>query len=107
MLRPNPELPPQPSPVPSARPVASTGVRRPSGTESPGWWSAEDFDATGILAGIDPCESRYWWIAELHHDPAAVEADATCRLTANAARGLQIRPEGQATARRSPPTAAA
>lgn len=27
--------------------------------------SAEDFDATGILRGIDPCESRYWWIPEL------------------------------------------
>lgn len=27
--------------------------------------SAEDFDATGILRGIDPCESRYWWMPEL------------------------------------------
>jgi hypothetical protein len=28
--------------------------------------SAEDYDATGILAGVDPCESRYWWMPELH-----------------------------------------
>lgn len=28
--------------------------------------SAEDFDATGILRGIDPCESRYWWIPDLY-----------------------------------------
>jgi hypothetical protein len=28
--------------------------------------SAEDFDATGILAGVDPCESRYWWVPELY-----------------------------------------
>lgn len=27
--------------------------------------SAEDFDRTGILAGLDPCESRYWWMPEL------------------------------------------
>ena len=107
MLRPNPELPPRPSPTTPACPAAAVGVRRPAGTESPGWWSAEDFDATGILAGIDPCESRYWWIAELHHEPVAVEADATCLLTATEARGRQGRPEGQATARRSPPTAAA
>jgi hypothetical protein len=28
--------------------------------------SAEDFDATGILAGVDPCASNYWWIPELY-----------------------------------------
>lgn len=28
--------------------------------------SAEDFDATGILTGVDPCESRYWWVPELY-----------------------------------------
>ncbi len=27
--------------------------------------SAEDYDATGILAGVDPCESRYWWMPDL------------------------------------------
>ena len=27
--------------------------------------SPEDFDTTGILAGVDPYESRYWWMPEL------------------------------------------
>lgn len=27
--------------------------------------SAEDYDATGILAGVDPYESRYWWMPDL------------------------------------------
>jgi hypothetical protein len=34
--------------------------------------SAEDFDGTGILAGVDPCESRYWWMPDLYeplHEP--------------------------------------
>lgn len=33
--------------------------------------SAEDYDPTGILAGVDPCESRYWWMPELHSDRPA------------------------------------
>ena len=33
--------------------------------------SAEDFDQTGILAGVDPCESRYWWLTELHEPTTA------------------------------------
>jgi len=34
-----------------------------------GFLSAEDFDVTGILAGLEPCASRYWWIPELHAAP--------------------------------------
>jgi len=34
--------------------------------------SAEDFDCTGILAGIDPCESNYWWMPELYGPENAV-----------------------------------
>ena len=30
-----------------------------------GFLSAEDFDATGILTGVEPCASNYWWIPEL------------------------------------------
>ena len=33
--------------------------------ESSRFLSADDFEGTGILAGVDPCESRYWWIPEL------------------------------------------
>jgi hypothetical protein len=40
--------------------------------------SAEDYDATGILAGVDPYESCYWWMPELYASPTttpvAVEA---------------------------------
>ena len=32
----------------------------------PMFLSAEDFDATGILAGVEPSASNYWWIPELH-----------------------------------------
>lgn len=28
--------------------------------------AAEDFDATGILVGMDPSASRYWWLPELY-----------------------------------------
>lgn len=38
--------------------------------------SAEDYDATGILAGVDPCESRYWWMPDLFASEAA-SADVT------------------------------
>ena len=45
--------------------------------------SAEDYDSTGILTGVDPCESRYWWMPELHaslEGPRAVRhADAVER----------------------------
>lgn len=38
----------------------------PAATAHGPFASAEDYDATGILAGVDPCESRYWWMPELH-----------------------------------------
>jgi len=40
--------------------------------------SPEDYDATGILAGVDPCESCYWWMPELYTSPtttATAEGD--------------------------------
>lgn len=37
--------------------------------------SPEDYDATGILAGVDPCESRYWWIPDLYTSPTATPSD--------------------------------
>jgi len=59
MLQRNPLNPPRP-PVPQViAPVGTTGTRRP-------FVSAEDFDVTGLLAGLDPCESRYWWMPELY-----------------------------------------
>ena len=47
----------------STRPAASAVGAEPLG---PMFLSAEDFDATGILAGVEPCASNYWWIPELH-----------------------------------------
>jgi hypothetical protein len=46
--------------------------------------SAEDFDTTGILTGVDLCASSYWWVPELHaaaeHGPATLpSAHATAR----------------------------
>jgi len=45
--------------------------------------SAEDYDCTGILAGVDPCESRYWWIPELYTSPtSATESTLSAVATA-------------------------
>lgn len=66
MLRPNPLQPPRPFPPPVGE-ATSAGAGR-------GFVSAEDYDGTGILTGMDPCESRYWWLPELH-SPAAPAGD--------------------------------
>lgn len=50
--------------------------------------SAEDFDGTGILAGVDPCESRYWWMPELGAAVAAPD------LAAHAATGARTTAAG-------------
>ena len=49
-----------PTPTRSAAPVTDSEALGPI------FLSAEDFDATGILAGVEPCASNYWWIPELH-----------------------------------------
>ncbi len=46
--------------------------------------SAEDFDATGILAGVEPCASNYWWMPELL---LGAELDPT---SAPASTGLEV-----------------
>jgi hypothetical protein len=41
----------------------------------------EDYDSTGILAGVDPFESRYWWMPELYtSDSIAGESTVTSPL---------------------------
>ncbi len=52
--------------MPVTDPIAP--AKTPNGVEAlgPMFLSAEDFDATGILAGVEPCASNYWWIPELH-----------------------------------------
>jgi hypothetical protein len=47
--------------------------------------SADDFDGTGILTGVDPCASSYWWMPELYaaeknvDDPLPATIQATQR----------------------------
>lgn len=60
MLQKNPLLPPRPAP---RDPVGDRAAR--AGRSRSPFVSAEDFDGTGILAGVDPCESRYWWLPDL------------------------------------------
>ena len=66
MLQRNPLQPPRPflspAPIGQVRPAVNGG-----------FVSAEDFDATGVLAGVDPCESRYWWMPELYGPDAAAD----------------------------------
>jgi hypothetical protein len=58
MLQKNPLQPPRSFRLPGPAAEVLPGHRQ-------GFVSAEDFDGTGVLAGVDPCESRYWWIPEL------------------------------------------
>jgi hypothetical protein len=66
MLLKNPLYPPTPPRDASRLPVAAE--RKPAPFISP-----EDFDVTGVLAGMDCSESRYWWMPELHADIAAAD----------------------------------
>jgi hypothetical protein len=47
------------------RPVANQPRTPAVVVAKPAFVSAEDFDATGILTGIDTCASAYWWMPEL------------------------------------------
>jgi hypothetical protein len=48
--------------------------------------SAEDFDATGILTGVDPCASNYWWMPELYGPDRSSGEAAAAGTDATAAR---------------------
>ncbi|NBW85793.1 MAG: hypothetical protein EBR23_02925 [Planctomycetia bacterium] len=94
MLQKNPLQPP--------RPYAPRGETVPAtvGSAAAAFVSASDFDGTGILAGIDPCESRYWWIPELY----APEALAPERPAARASQALAARLRSAGQAARDVPT---
>lgn len=72
MLQRNPLQPPRPFLPPTA-----AGAQRPA--VGCGFLSAEDFDATGVLPGVDPCESQYWWMPELYGPETAAGAEAAGR----------------------------
>jgi hypothetical protein len=81
--------------------------------------SAEDYDSTGILTGVDPCESRYWWMPELYATPASLLAGTSAateaqepsasRPAGTTAAGLlgRLLRTGQATQRTTSRTTAA
>lgn len=88
MLQKNQLQPPRPYAPPAEAGAAAVG--RP-GTPL---FSAADFDGTGILAGIDPCESRYWWMPELYGPDAPLSARPAAR--ASQALAARLRSAGQA-----------
>ena len=78
MLQRNPLQPPRPF-------LPPPGIGQACGEAATRFLSAEDFDATGVLAGVDPCESRYWWIPELYEPESRAEhqsGQATRRTSA-------------------------
>jgi hypothetical protein len=58
--------------------------------------SAEDFDATGILTGVDTCASNYWWMPELY-GPDWGSAQIPVRLAEN----IDRRPDRDQATRRT------
>lgn len=100
MLQKNPLQPPRPY---APQPMASVPAAHATAVS---FLSAGDFDGTGILAGIDPSESHYWWMPELY----GPDALATARPAARASQTLaaRLRAAGQAareTPARSPAAA--
>jgi hypothetical protein len=96
MLLKNPLQPPVPSRETPRTTVPAAGAPGP-------FVSAEDFDVTGVLAGMDPCESCYWWMPELHTRRTA----AAPVRTGGRVGGTPPGPGHQAAARTDEPTTAA
>ena len=91
MLRINPLQPPRPF-------VASPAKATAGSTFQSSFIMAEDYDSTGIMAGVDPSESRYWWLPELYGPEPAPTAPQVA---------APISPAAQATSRAGERTAAA
>lgn len=72
---------------PCQPPLPVKSAQRPfNRAEASPFVSAEDFDRTGILAGMDPCESRYWWMPELYGPEPVDQGDAAAALGIQATR---------------------
>lgn len=99
MLQKNPLQPPRPSAPREAAAPGPAPCHRAAAL--PG---AADFDRTGILAGIDPCESRYWWLPELYGPEEMPTSSPAVRATQ--ALATRLRTPGQA-ARDVPPRSTA
>jgi hypothetical protein len=79
MLRKNPLQPPRPF---IAAPLAAGCEAQAA--PFPGFLAADDFDPTGILTGVDPSESRYWWQPELYGPEADLDLVGTTESAAAA-----------------------
>jgi hypothetical protein len=82
MLRTNPLQPPRPF-SPGGKAFGMGPVAR-AAVAGLGFVTPEDFDATGILRGVDPSEPQYWWMPDIYgpaDSPAAAGegAQATSR----------------------------
>ena len=95
-------------PLSSAPLPSSLGFEEDAPTIGSLFASAEDYDSTGILSGVDPCESRYWWMPDLYAVPTTSRrsgSDAATQPVAEstgiAIRGLlgRLLRSGQATRR--------
>jgi hypothetical protein len=88
MLQKNQLQPPRTSELPVVGRRRQHAARIPAEADGDGqgFVSAEDFDCTGILAGIDPCASSYWWMPELHgQEPHGQERSDRAEPTAASA----------------------
>lgn len=56
--------------------------------------SAEDYDATGILTGVDLSESCYWWMPELYTQ-ATAPAQASAQAQAQAPAAIAAESAGE------------
>lgn len=94
--------------MPDRENPSSTSLLQSAEAFGPMFVSAEDFDGTGILAGVEPCASNYWWIPELHHTNTDLALPATRSFSSGLGGGEQgLHPAiGEATAVPSRPHAA-
>ena len=72
-------------PRPSAPSQTAGGFDGPTAGCGGLFASPEDYDATGILAGVDPYESRYWWMPELYSSPTVAGESSLAAIAAPAA----------------------
>ena len=80
--------------------LPASAERTPSPPGGAAFLSAEDFDVTGILAGVEPCASNYWWIPELQAEPASAPV-AAAEIAAPAPLAPPAAPRRQAARRAS------
>lgn len=98
---PRPSAPPQTngwSDVPSAYSPASYSPASDAldGACAGLFASAEDYDATGILTGVDPSESCYWWMPELYvRATLQASAQAPAQAIAQAPAAIAAEPAGE------------